>query len=203
MPIPTTADGGGGRVPPGAEGLLFLPYWPASVRRTWTRMRAAAWIGLRLAHERRHMVRAVLEGVGFALKDSVERMGGLGVAADPLYAVGGGARSAGLARDRWRRARVRLQRLAAEEGPAMGAAILAMVGAGLYPDVGAAVAATVRPAGAPEAARTGARGQRTRRCTGAFGLRSTRRSPDRRLARRLIAGDRAARSGLCPCARLA
>jgi xylulokinase len=138
-------------VPPGADGLTFLPYLAGERTPHMDPDARAAWIGLSLAHERRHMTRAVLEGVAFALADSVERMRALGVELDTLYAVGGGARS-----DAWRAivaaaARVRLQRLAAEEGPAMGAAILAMVGAGLYPDVAAAVTATVRPVGEPQA----------------------------------------------------
>ncbi len=105
-----------------------------------------AWIGLTLAHDRRHLVRALLEGVSFALKDALVLMARLGVRPAQLYAVGGGARSA-----EWRAILAAvlgtaLQRLAAEEGPAFGAALLAMVGAGIHADVEAAVEAAVRPA---------------------------------------------------------
>jgi xylulokinase len=70
----------------------------------------------------------VLEGVNFALKDSILLMQRLGVSSETLFALGGGARS-----ELWRRILaatlgIKLQRLAAEEGPALGAALLAAVG---------------------------------------------------------------------------
>jgi len=138
-------------VAPGADGLFFLPYLAGERTPHMDPRARAAWIGLTLAHDRRHLVRAVLEGVSFALKDSLALMERLGVSPELLYALGGGARS-----PVWRQILgaalgVRLQRLAAEEGPAMGAALLAAVGAGVHADVEAAVAAAVRTAGAPEA----------------------------------------------------
>ena len=137
-------------IAPGAEGLFFLPYLAGERTPHMDPHARAAWIGLTLAHDRRHLVRALLEGVSFALKDSLVLMQRLGVTPDLLYAVGGGARS-----PLWRQILaatlgVRLQRLAAEEGPAMGAALLAAVGAGVHADVDAAVAAAVRTEGEPE-----------------------------------------------------
>jgi xylulokinase len=134
----------------GAEGLFFLPYLSGERTPHMDPHARAAWIGLTLAHERRHLARALLEGVCFALKDSLILMQRLGVTPDPLYAVGGGARSA-----LWRQILaavlgVRLQRLGVEEGPALGAALLAAVGAGVHPDVDAAVEAAVRTEGEPE-----------------------------------------------------
>jgi xylulokinase len=107
------------------------------------------WIGLTLAHDRRHLIRALLEGVSYALKDSLLLMQRLGVSPDVLYAVGGGARNA-----LWRGMLasvlgVPLQRLQVEEGPALGAALLAAVGAGVHADVSAAVDAAVRLQGDP------------------------------------------------------
>ena len=138
-------------VPAGAEGLYFLPYLAGERTPHMDPAARGAWIGLTLAHRRSHLVRAVLEGVGFALKDSLVPMRRLGVSPDVLFAVGGGARSA-----LWRQIvaatlGVPLQRLAVEEGPALGAALLAMVGAGVHADVDAAVAAGVRAEGPPEA----------------------------------------------------
>jgi xylulokinase len=138
-------------VAPGAEGLFFLPYLAGERTPHMDPRARAAWIGLTLAHDRRHLVRALLEGVSFALKDSLDLMERLGVRPELLFAVGGGARS-----PVWRQILaavlgVRLQRLAVEEGPAMGAALLAAVGAGVHADVAAAVAAAVRVAGEPEA----------------------------------------------------
>jgi xylulokinase len=137
-------------IAPGAEGLFFLPYLAGERTPHMDPHARAAWIGLTLAHDRRHLVRALLEGVCFALKDSLVLMQQLGVSPDFLYAVGGGARSAF-----WRQILaavlgVRLQRLAVEEGPALGAALLAAVGAGVHADVEAAVAAAVRTEGQPE-----------------------------------------------------
>jgi xylulokinase len=137
-------------VAPGADGLFFLPYLAGERTPHMDPRARAAWIGLTLAHGRGHLARAVLEGVGFALQDSLGLMRRLGVSPDLLYAVGGGARG-----DLWRRILgavlgVRLQRLAVEEGPAMGAALLAGVGARVHASVDAAVAAAVRTKGDPE-----------------------------------------------------
>ena len=109
-----------------------------------------AWLGLSLAHTRAHLVRALLEGVAFGLRDGLALMRDLGVSPEVLRAVGGD-------RSRlWREIMaasldVRLQRLAAEEGPAMGAALLALVGAGVHADVEVAVAAAVHPQGEVDA----------------------------------------------------
>jgi xylulokinase len=137
-------------VEPGASGLFFLPYLSGERTPHMDPHARGAWLGLTLAHRRAHLVRALLEGVSFALKDALVPMQRLGVSPDVLYAVGGGARGAF-----WRRVRaavlgVPLQPLAVEEGPALGAALLASVGAGIHPDVEAAVATAVRPAGPAE-----------------------------------------------------
>jgi xylulokinase len=137
-------------VAPGSDGLVFLPYLAGERTPHMDPRARGAWIGLTLAHDRRHLVRAVLEGVSCALKDALLLMERLGARPERLYAVGGGARS-----DLWREILaatlgVPLQRLAVEEGPALGAALLAAVGAGVHADVDAAVAAAVRTAGPPE-----------------------------------------------------
>ncbi len=138
-------------VPPGCDGVLFLPYLSGERTPHMDPDARAAWTGLSLAHGRDHMARAVLEGVAFALRQSVDLIQGLGTPIDGLYAVGGGVRGA-----LWRQIlaavlRQPLQRLAAEEGPAFGAAVLAAVGAGVHADLNAAVKAVVRPLGPPEA----------------------------------------------------
>ena len=138
-------------IAPGADGLFFLPYLAGERTPHMDPFARGGWIGLTLAHDRRHLVRALLEGVSFALKDSLVLMQRLGVSPDVLYAVGGGARNAV-----WREMLasvlgVPLQRLAVEEGPALGAALLAAVGAGVHADVAAAVAAAVRTEGEPDA----------------------------------------------------
>jgi xylulokinase len=138
-------------VAPGAEGLVFLPYLAGERTPHIDPDARGAWLGLSLAHGRAHLVRALLEGVAFGLRDGLALMRDLGVSPEVMRAVGGGTRSR-----LWREILaavldVRLQRLAAEDGPAMGAALLALVGAGVHADVESAVAAVVHPQGEVEA----------------------------------------------------
>src|SRR5690606_15440116 len=130
-----------------ADGLVFLPYLAGERTPHMDPDARAAWIGLTLAHGRGHLARAVLEGVALALRQSIERISALGIRAEQLNAVGGGVRG-----NLWRSIiaaalGVPLQRLAADQGPAFGAALLAAVGAGVHADVRAAAAAAVRTAG--------------------------------------------------------
>jgi xylulokinase len=132
-------------LPVGAEGLLFLPYL-AGVRSPHADPRArGGWLGLTLAHDRPHLLRAVLEGVGFAFADCLLRMHQLGVTPEALTLVGGGSRS-----HLWRRIlasqlALPLRGLEEQESAAVGAAMLAAVGVGLHADLESAVTATVRP----------------------------------------------------------
>lgn len=131
-------------VPPGAEGLYFLPYLAGERTPHLDPHARGAWVGLSLAHRKGHLVRAILEGVSFALKDSLVRIEALGVHPVALRTVGGGMRS-----PLWREIiaatlQAPLQGLEVEEGPAFGAALLAGVGAGAYRDVDEAVAKAVR-----------------------------------------------------------
>src|SRR5690606_8405777 len=105
---------------------------------------------LTLAHGRGHLARAVLEGVALALRQSIARISALGIRAEQRNAVGGGVRG-----HLWRSIiaaalAVPPHRLAADQRPAFGAALLAAVGAGVHADVRAAAAAAVRTAGAAE-----------------------------------------------------
>lgn len=134
-------------VEPGADGLFFLPYLAGERTPHMDPYARGAFAGLTLAHDERHMARALIEGVSFAVKDSLILMNRLGVSPKQLYALGGGARNG-----TWRSLLasilgVGLQRLEVEEGPAMGAALLAAVGAGIHADVDAAVSAAVRTEG--------------------------------------------------------
>ncbi|RIK45560.1 MAG: xylulokinase [Chloroflexi bacterium] len=131
------------RVPPGADGLLFLPYLSGERTPHMDPDARGAFAGLSLAHTRAHLTRAVLEGVAFSLRDALEIMRALGTPLEEIRAVGGGARS-----PLWRSILATvvgapLVRTVAEQGPAFGAAFLAAVGAGYFPDV-AAAAAVVR-----------------------------------------------------------
>ncbi|MGD9507156.1 MAG: xylulokinase [Geminicoccaceae bacterium] len=130
-------------VPPGADGVLFLPYLAGERSPHLDPHARACWTGLSLAHDRRHMIRALVEGVGFAYADCLDRMRSLGVEPSQITLTGGGARS-----DLWRsilaaQLRVPLALGRSAEGPALGAAILALVGTGVASDLRAAVSATV------------------------------------------------------------
>lgn len=128
-----------GEVPIGAEGLLFLPYLTGERTPHCDPLARGAFVGLTSRHGPAHMARAVMEGVIFALRDGLDVMRRLGVPIAQVRATGGGARSM-----LWRQMQadvygVEVVTLAAEEGPAYGAALLAGVGAGLFADVDAAV----------------------------------------------------------------
>jgi xylulokinase len=128
---------------PGAEGLTFLPYLAGERTPHVDPGARAAFAGLSLRHDRGALVRAVLEGVAYGLRDSVELLRLLGVEPSAARVSGGGARS-----DLWLRIvasvlGLPLERTAAEEGAAYGAALLGGVAGGVFADVHEAVAATV------------------------------------------------------------
>jgi xylulokinase len=129
---------------PGADGVTFLPYLQGE--RTPHRDASArgAFIGLSLAHTRAHLTRAVLEGVCFALRDSVSILQELGISPKQMLLTGGGARSAFVRRLQCDVFGLPVCTVNREEGPAYGAALLAAVGAGAFPDLAAAAAATLR-----------------------------------------------------------
>jgi xylulokinase len=133
--------------PPGAEGLIFLPYLQGERTPHADPNARGAFVGLTLRHDRGALVRAVLEGVAYGLRDSLELLRGLGVEANVGRASGGGARS-----DLWLRIvatvfDLPLERPVVEEGSAYGAALLAGVATGSFADVHEAVEACVRTTG--------------------------------------------------------
>jgi xylulokinase len=135
------------RWPPGTEGLSFLPYLQGERTPHADPNARGAFVGLTLRHDRGAHVRAVLEGVAYGLRDSLELLRGLGVQADVGRASGGGARS-----DLWLRIvasvlDLPLERPVVEEGSAYGAALLAGVAAGSFGNVQEAVEACVRTRG--------------------------------------------------------
>jgi xylulokinase len=135
-------------VPPGCEGLLFLPYLTGERTPYPDPLARGAFVGLTVRHGQAHMTRAVLEGVAFGLKDSFELMKSAGLAEIHQVRVsGGGARSL-----LWRQILanvldVELVTVNTTEGAAFGAALLAGVGAGAWSDVDAACQSTVRLTG--------------------------------------------------------
>jgi xylulokinase len=133
--------------PAGTENLIFLPYL-AGERTPYADPDArGAFVGLSLRHDRGALARAVLEGVAFALRDSLDLTTQLGGVPERGRISGGGARS-----DLWTRIiasalELPLERVAADEGAAFGAAILGGVAANVWPDVHSAVQQTVKPRG--------------------------------------------------------
>lgn len=130
--------GAASEIPPGSEGLVFLPYLSGERTPHLDPGARGSFFGLTPRHGVPHMTRAVMEGVAFALRDGLEIMRGLGVPVGDVRATGGGARSAlwrGLQADVYGEP---VRRAAADEGPAYGAALLAGVAAGTYGDVGEA-----------------------------------------------------------------
>jgi xylulokinase len=131
-------------VPPGCEGLLFLPYLTGERTPYPDPNARGVFFGLTLRHRKAHLTRAVLEGVAFGLRDSLELMRALGLTIEQVRASGGGARS-----PLWRQILTdvfdtEIVRVNVTEGAAYGAALLAGVGAGVYSGVAEACEAVIR-----------------------------------------------------------
>jgi xylulokinase len=129
---------------PGAEGVLFQPYLAGERTPHADPDARGAFTGLSLRHDRGALVRAVLEGVAYGLRDSLELLRELGVEATAGRVSGGGARG-----ELWVKIvasvlGLPLERTQADEGAAFGAALLGGVAAGVFADAGEAVAACVR-----------------------------------------------------------
>jgi xylulokinase len=133
-------------VPAGAEGLLWAPYLMGERTPHLDPEARGALVGLTASHGSAHIVRAILEGVAFSLKDTLGIFAEIGVPARAIRLGGGGARSA-----IWRQIQAdaygqAVEVVAAEEGAAYGAALLAGVGAGVWPSADAACDAVVQVA---------------------------------------------------------
>jgi len=135
-------------VAPGAEGLAFLPYLTGERCPHPDPHARGAFVGLAASHGRAHLTRATLEGVTMGLLDNLDLVRSVGVPVDGVRLSGGGARSAF-----WRQLcadlfGVPVATLNSEEGgAAFGAALLAGVGIGRWPDVPTASDACVRETG--------------------------------------------------------
>jgi xylulokinase len=130
--------------PAGCEGLLFLPYLTGERTPHADPNARGTFFGLTLRHDKRHMVRAVLEGVAYSLRDSIELFHDLAIPIQQVRAVGGGARSV-----MWRQIisdifGIELVTINVTDSTAYGAALLAGVGTDVYASVPEACAETVR-----------------------------------------------------------
>ncbi len=137
--------------PPGSDGVLWAPYLMGERTPHLDPRARAALVGLAASHTRAHVVRAILEGVAFSLRDTLTIFAEMDVPVENIRLGGGGARS-----PLWRQIQAdvygrAVEILAAEEGAAYGAALLAGVGAKIWPNVDEACASAVRVAERVEA----------------------------------------------------
>ena len=132
-------------VPAGSEGLVFLPYLSGERSPYPDPLARGAFVGLTLGHDRRHLTRAVMEGVAFGLRDGLDLIVAAGIAAPSQIRASGG----GTASPLWRQIladilEAEIATVDTTEGAAYGAAVLAAVGAGWYADVESATTALVK-----------------------------------------------------------
>jgi xylulokinase len=146
-----------GDVPAGSDGLWFLPYLSGERSPHPDPLARGAFVGLTVGHERRHLTRAVLEGVAFGLRDGLDLMVAAGMPVPTRIRASGG----GTASPVWRQIladvlEAEIATVATTEGAAYGAGLLAAVGAGWHASVAEAtdawVATTVVAAPGPDAA---------------------------------------------------
>jgi xylulokinase len=132
------------RIPAGSEGLFFLPYLSGERTPHADPFARGCFVGLTLAHNRGHLVRSIMEGVTFSLRDSLDIFAGLSLPVKQIRASGGGSKS-----ELWRQIQAdvfsqKVVTINSEEGPAFGVALLAAVGAGEYKNINEACKATIK-----------------------------------------------------------
>lgn len=130
--------------PVGSEGLFFLPYLAGERTPHADPDARGSFVGLTLKHQRGHLTRSILEGVAYAMRDSLAIIQEMGVPVKKIIASGGGAKS-----ETWREIQAGVMgqpvvRINAEQGPAFGVALLAAVGGGEYKSVTQACKATIK-----------------------------------------------------------
>jgi xylulokinase len=130
--------------PPGAGGVTFIPALAGAMTPVWRPHARGTLHGLAAGHDVTHIARAVLEGLAFAARDVVERLGELGLPAREVLLLGGGARSRVWAQIRADVLGVPHRVAARTDATPIGAAMIAAVAAGLAPDL-ATLAARVPP----------------------------------------------------------
>ncbi len=119
-------------VPAGSEGVIHIPHFVGAGAPYWNPKARAVFAGLALGHTRAHMMRAILEGVSYEIRTNLEVMKELGLSASELRVTGGAARS-----ETWMQIQADVLGVPVilteiEEATALGAAILACYGGGVY-----------------------------------------------------------------------
>ena len=133
-----------GRIPIGCDRLLYLPYLMGERTPHLDPDCRGVFFGLSAMHTRQHLLRAVMEGVTYSQRDSVEVLKSMGVKIGEMLACGGGGSS-----PLWRQMladvyNCPVKTVASKEGPALGVAILAGVGTGVYKSVEEGCKAVIR-----------------------------------------------------------
>jgi xylulokinase len=128
----------------GAEGLIFLPYLTGERTPHPDPLARGAFIGLTTRHTQAHLARAVVEGITYGLRDSLELARSLGITVNEIRVAGGGAKSA-----IWRQMladifECEITLINSTEGGAFGVALLSGVGVGVWKDAREACDATLR-----------------------------------------------------------
>jgi xylulokinase len=123
---------GVGSVPIGSNGLLFTPYIVGERTPHADATIRASFVGMDSSHERKHFIRSVLEGITFSLNESIDIFRQSGKRIDTIISIGGGAKN-----DEWLQIQAdifnaTMVRLSSEQGPGMGAAMLAAYGCGWF-----------------------------------------------------------------------
>ena len=122
-------------IKPGSDGLIYLPYLMGERTPHLDPYARGVFFGLTARHNKNHMLRSVMEGVGYSLVDCMEIINEMGIAVDEVRASGGGGKS-----EVWRQMQAdmfncEVVTINSSEGPALGVAILALVGVGVYSSV--------------------------------------------------------------------
>ena len=132
------------KVPVGSEGLMFLPYLSGERTPHNDANARGVFFGLSFAHDLGHLTRAVIEGVCFAMRDSLELMKLQGVSPNEVRAIGGGARSRMWLQTLANTVGLPINTVEPAGGAGYGAALLAAVGIGAYESVEDAVRTCIR-----------------------------------------------------------
>ena len=132
------------QINPGSDGLIFLPYLSGERSPIWDSKASGMFFGLSFEKTRGHMYRAVLEGVSYALRHNLDTVKSIGITINSLNAIGGSSKS-----DIWMQIKADVTGIAinepeTESATALGAAILAGIGVGIYKNYEDAVSKTFR-----------------------------------------------------------
>jgi len=131
------------KIPPGSDGLLFLPFFSGAILPEWNPDARGVFLGLTLKHTRIHLARSIMEGTAYVLRDMVRHLSEIGLDPTRIILAGGGARSLVWQQIKTDATNRRTVRCVNEEVTALGAAIISAVGCGSYNDIEEAIKKTV------------------------------------------------------------